>query len=91
MNKDLCPRCSGKEFWNIRRGKLKCKNCRYEFKVKRYPLNLSKYEWKKFLKWFIISGRVRMITGETDMSEYKVLQCSSLVRQVISKDIPENF
>ncbi len=60
MNKELSLRCSGKGFWNIRGGKLKCKNHRYEFKVKRYPLNLSKYGWKKFLRWFIISGSQSM-------------------------------
>jgi len=91
MYKVKCPRCSGRKFWKVRRGKLKCKSCRYEFKPRIYPLNLNKYEWKKFLKWFIISGRVRMITEQVGLSEYKVLKCSYLVRTAMLSDVPEAF
>lgn len=91
MRKARCPRCSGKKLWKVRRGKLRCKNCGYEFKPKTYPERLNKYKWQKFLKWFIISGRVKMIVDETGLSEYKVLRCSSLVRIAMIKDIPENF
>ncbi|HOK79538.1 MAG TPA: transposase [bacterium] len=89
MIKEACPRCSGKKFWKIRRGRLRCRNCRYEFRKKEYPLNLSRYEWKKFLKWFLISGRIKIIEEETGLSEYKVLKCCALTRREMSKDIPE--
>jgi len=91
MNKTKCPRCNGVEFWKIRRDKLRCKNCRYEFGKKDYPLNLSKYEWRKFLKWFLISGRIKMIMEQARLSKYKVLKCCEVIRAAMLKDIPEVF
>ena len=91
MNKIKCPTYSGKKFWKVRRGKLRCKNCQYEFRGKGYPLNLSKYEWKKFLKWFLISGRIKMIIEQTRLSKYKVLKCGEVVRDAMVRDIPEVF
>lgn len=91
MNKTKCPRCSGKKFWKVRRNKLKCKNCKYEFRRKIYPLNLSKYEWKKFLKWFLISGRVKMIMEQVRLSKYKVLRCCQVIRTAMLKDRPSVF
>ncbi|MGC8804520.1 MAG: transposase, partial [Candidatus Ratteibacteria bacterium] len=91
MIKVECPRCSGKKFWKIRRRKLKCRNCLYEFRKREYPLNLSRYEWKKFLKWFLISGRVKTIMEEADFSHYKTLQCCELVRMCMARDVSEFF
>ncbi len=91
MDKVKCPKCSGKKFWKVRRGKIRCKNCRYEFKKKKHLLNLNRYEWKKFLKWFLISGRVKMIKEQTGLLEYKILRCCNIVRYIMQKDIPKSF
>lgn len=91
MDKVKCPKCSGKKFWKVRRGKIRCKNCRYEFKIKKYPLNLNRYEWKKLLKWFLISGRVKMIKEQTGLSGYKVLKCCNKIREIMQRDIPKSF
>ena len=91
MDKTKCPRCSGKKFWKVRRNKIKCKNCKYEFRSKVYPLSLSRYEWKKFLKWFLISGRIKTIMEQAGFSKYKVLKCCEVVRLAMSKDVPSVF
>src|SRR3990172_9120272 len=31
MYRAKCRKCSGKKLWKVRRGKLRCKNCKYEF------------------------------------------------------------
>ncbi len=41
------------------------------------------------MKWFLISGRIKIIEEETGLSEYKVLKCCALTRREMSKDIPE--
>ncbi|MCM8822716.1 MAG: IS1595 family transposase, partial [Candidatus Omnitrophica bacterium] len=58
---------------------------------REYPLNLSRYKWKEFLKWFLISVRIKMIKEQTGLSEYKVLRCCDFIRMVMEKDIPEIF
>jgi len=91
MDKVKCPRCLGKKFWKVRRGKLRCKNCRYEFKANKFLLRLNRYQWKKFLKWFLISGRIKVIMEQMKFSKYKVLKCCDFVRRVMLQDIPKVF
>jgi len=50
-----CRKCFGKKFWQVRRGKLRCKNCLYEFKPKIGGLNLSKYHRNQNLLRYLAS------------------------------------
>ena len=43
------------------------------------------------MKWFLISGRVKVIEEQTGLSEYKVLRCCELTRKTMVEDIPEIF
>jgi len=91
MYKVKCKKCNGKKFWKVRRGKLRCKNCLYEFKPKLGGISLTKYQWKALLKWFLRCQSINAICEETRISKYKVLKALSLVRQLMAKDIPEVF
>jgi len=91
MLRPKCKKCGGKRFWKVRRGKIKCKNCRYEFKFKIGNVNLKIEEWKALLKWFLRCQSINVVTEETEISEYKVLKALGLVRQVMAKDIPGVF
>lgn len=91
MNRLKCKKCLGNKFWHVHRGKLRCQNCLYEFKPKFGGLSLSKYQWKKLLKWFLRCLSVNVIVEETGISKYKVLKVSKLVRQIMTKDIPQVF
>jgi transposase-like protein len=91
MYRAKCRKCSGKKFWKVRRGKLRCKNCLYEFVPKLGGINLTKYQWKVLLKWFLRCQSVNVICEETGISKYKVLKALSLVRQVMAVDIPDIF
>ena len=86
-----CKRCGGKKFWHVRRGKLRCKNCLYEFKPRLGGISLTRYQWKALLKWFLRCQSVNVICEETGISKYKVLKALSLVRQTMVKDIPDVF
>lgn len=91
MLRPKCKKCGGKRFWKVRRGKVKCRNCRYEFKFKIGNISLKIEEWKALLKWFLRCQSINAITEETGISEYKVLKALRTVRQAIARDIPEVF
>ncbi len=91
MYRTECKKCSGKKFWQVRRGKLKCQNCLYEFRPKIGGINLSRYQWKALLKWFLRCQSVNVVCEETGLSKYKVLKALGLVRQGMARDIPEVF
>jgi len=91
MYRAKCKKCSGKKFWQVRRGKLRCKNCLYEFKPRLGGISLTRYQWKALLKWFLRCQSINTIVEETKISEYKVLKALNLIRQIMAKDIPDVF
>lgn len=91
MLKPKCKKCGGKKFWKIRRGKLKCKNCRYEFRFKLGNLNLTIRQWRKLLKWFLRCHSINVVVEETKISKYKVLKALNLIRQIMVVDVPGVF
>jgi len=84
-----CKKCSGKRFWKVRRGKLRCKNCGYEFVPRIGGVSLTAREWRALLKWFLRCQSINVVTEETGISKYKVLKALTLVRQVMVTDIPD--
>jgi len=91
MYKVKCKKCNGKKFWKVRRGKLRCQNCLYEFKPKIAGINLTRYQWKALLKWFLRCQSVNVVCEETGLSKYKILKALNLVRQGMARDIPGVF
>lgn len=91
MLKPKCKRCGGKKFWKVRRKRLKCKNCLYEFKFKLGGLNLTVRQWRKLLKWFLRCHSINVVIEETKISKYKILKALNLIREVMMKDIPDVF
>ncbi len=86
-----CKKCSGKKFWKVRRGKLRCKNCKYEFVPRVGGVSLTTYQWKTLLKWFLRCQSINVVVEETCISEYKVLKALAPVRQAMANDIPDTF
>jgi transposase-like protein len=91
MYRAECKKCSGKKFWKVRRGKLKCQSCGHEFTPRLGGLSLTRYQWRKLLKWFLRCQSVNAVCEEAGISKYKVLKALSLVRQIMTQDIPEVF
>lgn len=91
MYQAKCKKCGGKKFWKVRRDKLRCKNCLYEFKPRIGGVDLTRYQWKKLLKWFLRCQSVNVVCEETGISKYKVLKALNLVRQVMAEDLPDVF
>lgn len=91
MNRTKCKKCHGKTFWRVRRGKLRCKDCRYEFTPKLGGLRLTKYQWKALLKWFLRCQSINVVIEETGISKYKVLKALTQVRWAMAQDIPASL
>jgi len=64
-----CPKCNENKFWKVRRSKIKCKKCGYEFKPKLGNVGLSKYYWKALLKWFLRCQSANAVCEETGISK----------------------
>jgi len=54
-------------------------------------VKLIRYQWKALLRWFLRCQSVNVVVEETGISKYKVLKALTLVRQVMSVDIPDVF
>ena len=91
MYQAKCKKCNHNKFWKVRRGKLKCQNCRYEFKPKMGEINITKTQWQRLLKWFLRCQSINVVCEETGISKYKILKALKLVRQLMAKDIPQVF
>ena len=91
MLRAKCRKCFGKKFWRVRRGKLRCRKCGYEFVPKIGGINLTKYQWKALLKWFLRCQSINVITEETKISKYKTLKALNMVRKAMAIDVPEIF
>ena len=88
-----CPRCGERKFYKIRREKLRCKSCNYEFsnQPRIGGLRLTKREWEKLIFWFLIGQSVREIEARTRLSHYSVTKGTRILRKVMAKDIPQVF
>jgi transposase len=92
MQRDrICPRCGGKKLWSIRRGKLRCSACRYEWTPGRLPLQLGRREWQKLLHWFLRGLPARAIAQETGLHHQRVFRALTHVRVAMQEDIPDVF
>lgn len=88
-----CPRCGNKKLYRIRRGKLRCSACHYEFGRSGYlgGLRLTKRQWKKIIFWFVLDQSIRKIVEQTGLSKYQVAKSVGVLRLVMSRDIPKVF
>ena len=86
-----CPRCGNKKSWAIRRGKYRCSRCRYEWRDNKLPFNLSRAEWKRLLRWFLLGQSSARVADETRIDRKKVLRALTLVREVMARDIAPAF
>jgi len=86
-----CPRCGNKKSWAIRRGKRRCSRCRHEWHANKLPLNLSRAEWKRLLRWFLLGQSSARVADEARIDRKKVLRALTLVREVMARDIAPAF
>jgi len=90
-NLQKCPRCQNTKSWAVRRGKRRCSVCRYEWRANRLPLHLSRSDWKRLLRWFLLGQSSTRVAQEAHLGRGQVLRALTLVRQAMAHDIPPIF
>jgi len=91
MTIQTCRRCRNNKFYQVRRGKKRCKKCGYEFKPRIANFSLTKREWKKLIFWFLLEQPIREIEKQTKISHYSVSLGVKLLRRIMTKDVPGIF
>ena len=86
-----CPRCGNTKNWRVRRSKRKCSACRYEWRTDRLPLHLSRAEWKRLLRWFLLGLSSAATSREAGLGREQVLRALTMVREAMVRDIPPVF
>ncbi len=55
------------------------------------PLHLSRAEWKRLLRWFLLGLSSTAISREAGLGRGQVLRALILVREAMARDIPLVF
>ena len=91
MSSKKCIRCQNRKFYKVRRGKLRCKKCGYEFKPKIAGLRIERALLRRIVYWFVLGHSIRAIVEQTNASHYLTLKIIHLLRKIMLKDVPGIF
>ena len=89
----ICPRCAGKEVVKIRRDRLLCSDCRYEFSDFTGTclglLRVGFSEWLGLIKLFERDFSARQVAKELGLSYPTVLKGFNIIRKAILSQDPD--
>ncbi len=94
MNQITCPKCNHTRHWKLRRGRLKCKKCRREFGIDRYPVSgfrATKEDWERCIFVFLRERTIKRVTEETKRSHFLIERMLMHLRIRMSDEIPAMF
>lgn len=86
-----CSRCHHPKSWKVRREKRRCVGCRYEWRPGRLPLRLTRPQWRRLLRWFLLGQSAAVVAREAGLGRKPVLRALTLVREVMARDVPAVF
>ncbi|MCK4594184.1 hypothetical protein KAU45_06750 [bacterium] len=73
--------------YRVRRNKLMCSSCRYEWRPDRLPLRLRNDQWETILRHFIADHCSNRISRETHIERRRILRALLVLRRVIANDL----
>ena len=91
MVKILCPKCQGKKLYKLGNGKRRCSQCHDDFSPHRLPLYLTRDQWREIIKWFLLEQSSQNIANRTSLERKRILLALTVIRRVLTKDIPDLF
>lgn len=84
-----CPKCSQANFWQTAGKRLKCKSCRYLFTPRPNPLNIPNETLRAVISEFLLEHSTNIILERIEISKYKLLKVLTILRILMTKDVPE--
>src|SRR4030042_2299006 len=85
ISNSICPRCGNTKLYRVRRSKLMCSACRYEWKPDQLPLRLRTEQWEAIIRHFINDNCSNYIASETPIERRRVLRSVLVLRRAIAK------
>ena len=86
MKKQIkCLRCGCQKLYSVRREKVRCSSCGYEWKLGNLSLHLTRKEWSNILHWFLRGLPVVAIAQETRAHRQRILRALTYVRNSFQK------
>ncbi len=75
----------------MRSGKRRYSECKYDFIPHNLLLRLTKDEWKKIIRLFLMEQNSNSIIEQTRFERRRVFRALTKIRIVLAKDVPELF
>jgi len=91
MVKIRCPKYKAKTVYLLASGKRRCAQCKFDFIPHCLPLRLTKDQWREVIKWFLLEQSSQNISIRTSLERRGVMRALTVVRRVLTKDVPEIF
>jgi len=91
MKNNRCPKCNYTKQWKVRRGRFKCARCRYEWVPDNVPLRLSRGQWRRLLRYFMLGLSSNKIASEADLERRRMLRALNIIREGMWRGIPGVF
>jgi len=82
-----CSKCNNSKFWQLNNGRYRCSQCRYTFTPKKKNTKLL----RKIIQEFLLEHSTNIILVRVNISKYKLLKLLTLLRMVMTKDVPDVF
>ena len=89
--KRICPKCSHNRFWSLKDGRFRCTQCRKTFSDSRQLVRISKAKLRRVIQEYLLEHSTNIILSRVDISKYMLLKILTLLRVVMTQDLPEVF
>lgn len=91
ISNGICPRCGNSKLYRVRRDKVMCSACRYEWKPDRLPLRLRTEQWEAIIRHFINDNSSNYISAETHIERRRVLRALLVLRRALANSLSDIF
>jgi transposase len=86
-----CPRCKSRKFWQLSDGRVKCVRCKLRFSKRNNKPPIRQNLLRKVIEEFLLEHSTNVILERVDISKYKLLKVLTLLRIVMTMDVPDVF
>lgn len=86
----ICPKCGETAVLRIRRERIRCRACRYEW-VRFLPLEITEEDWQKLIEGFLAEKTLIQLMKETGLHRQRVLRATDWIRRAMAWDTGSGY